>query len=247
MDKGIGFIRTIFLPWLDVAAELRLHTDDPAVFRNDLENIVARDVNGEEARRKSVDVLMGIWWKSRAVSPALYDEMLAWLPEIPQSQRIWAHYGLTLLAYPFFRQCARAIGFFAATGESFTRDMLVQRLSNELGQLGSLERAGQRVAASLQSWGALVPAESESSYLPLVRVFAIKNPAVETWLAACALWANPAEDIAVLDLLHLPELYPFSFTISSDDLRKHPLLEISRQGSWNMVRVKDKAPDKIIK
>jgi hypothetical protein len=67
MDKGIGFIRTIFLPWLDVAAELRLHTDDPAVFRNDLENIVARDVNGEEARRKSVDVLMGIWCGNHAL------------------------------------------------------------------------------------------------------------------------------------------------------------------------------------
>lgn len=239
-DKGIGFIRTIFLPWLDMAAELRLHTDDPVVFRENLEASVSRDLTGVEACRKSVDVLMGIWWKSRTVAPALYDELLTWLPELPQAQRIWAHYGLTLLAYPFFRHTARAIGFFAATGETFTREMLVRRLSSELGQLGSLERAGQRVAASLQSWGVLLPVDSEKTYQPLLNVFSIKHPVVETWLAACALWAHPADEIAFLDLLHLPELFPFSFTISSDDIRKHPLMEISRQGSWNMVRINEK-------
>lgn len=40
------------------------------------------------------------------------------------------------------------------------------------------------------------------------------------------------------ELLHLPELLPFRFTLSVDRLRAHPGFAVQRQGSgWDMVRI----------
>lgn len=53
----------------------------------------------------------------------------------------------------------------------------------------------------------------------------------------CALRAHPAEELPFADLLRLPELFPFRFSIGTDDLRRYPSFAVQRQGSgWDMVR-----------
>ena len=45
-------------------------------------------------------------------------------------------------------------------------------------------------------------------------------------------------DLASGDLLYLPELFPFRFTLSVHHLRAHPGFAVQRQGSgWDMVRI----------
>ena len=42
MDKGIGFNRSIFLPWLDAAAAFCAEIDDPSEIRERLEPVVGQ-------------------------------------------------------------------------------------------------------------------------------------------------------------------------------------------------------------
>jgi hypothetical protein len=60
---------------------------------------------------------------------------------------------------------------------------------------------------------------------------------LEIWLLACALHAHPADEVPFADLLRMPKLFPFAFTVRLEDLRQHPGFAVRRQGDgWDMVR-----------
>jgi hypothetical protein len=239
MDKGIGFNRNITLPWLDAAAAFCAETDDPAELRARLEPVVGQDLQGVEAGRKTIDILINIWLKSSEVAPELRAGAVAWFQATPvPADRLWLHYGLTLLYYPFFRECTAAIGQFSRLEGTITNKMVKQRLVAEMGHLGSLDRAAQRVVASLRDWGVLTESGQRHAYAPRRQAFCASSADLEAWLLACALHAHPANELPFADLLRLPELFPFRFTLAVDDLRAHPRFAVQRQGAgWDMVGI----------
>lgn len=238
MDKGFGFIRNIKLDWLDAAAAYAPAATDAKGLRAQLEPVVAADRQGKEAIRKSIDILIAIWFKSRELAPDLYAQALATVQttQIP-AERLWLHYGLTTLTYPFFRNCAGVIGQLARTEEMITRRMVIERLTAELGALGSLERAAQRVMASMQDWGLLLPTGHRDAYAPLYRTLTTESAELEAWLLACVLHAEPDRAVPFADLVRLPALFPFRFTITVGRLRRMPAFDVQRQGvDLDMVR-----------
>jgi len=238
-DKGIGFNRNITRPWLDAAAAFCAETDDPAELRARLEPVVGQDLRGAEARRKTIDILINIWLKSAEVAPDLRAEAVSWFQTSPvPDDRLWLHYGLTLVYYPFFRECVAAIGQFGRIQGAITNKLLKQRLVAERGHLGSLDRAAQRVVASLRNWSVLTESDQRFAYAPRRQAFPASSTDLEAWLLACALRAHPADELPFVDLLRLPELFPFRFTLAVDHLRTHPHFAVHRQGmGWDMVRL----------
>lgn len=239
IDKDIGFSRTIQRTWLDAAAAFCAELNDPAEIRARLEPVVGEHLRGVEARRKTIDVLLAIWLKSRETSPTLYDWAVDWFrqAQVP-ADRLWLHYGLSLLTYSFFRECAIAIGQFSRYEDAVTNKMLKQRLISERGHLGALDRSAERIVASLRDWGVLHDSAQRYAYAPARQAFVASSIDLEAWLLACALLAHPAEELPFADLLRLPELFPFRFTLGVDDLRRHPWFGVQRQGiGWEMVRV----------
>ncbi len=239
INKGIGFNRTIYLAWLDATAAFCAETNDPSEIRERLEPVVGQHLKGVDAQRKTIDVLINIWLRSADVAPDLRAEAVSWFQTTPVTEdRLWLHYGLTLVYYPFFRKCTAAIGQFSRYEHTITNRMVKQRLVAERGHLGSLDRSAQRVVASLRNWGILTESDQRYAYVPQRQAFFASSAALEAWLLACALQAHPAEELPFADLLHLPELFPFRFALTVDHLRAHPWFEVQRQGAgWDMVRV----------
>ncbi len=238
-DKGLGFIHNINLAWLDAAADSRLRNNDLLAMRDELDQLLKNEIGGVESRRKTIDVLVSIWQKTEDVDAELFNQALNFLPHLSITEHIWLHYGLTLLYYPFFRQTAAIVGQFARTGEPITRHAVKGRLAGELGHLGSLNRASERIVASLVDWGALVHQRKGNLYIPQMQSFKTDDPEVQCWLLACAISAHPADQLPFPDLMRLPELFPFYFSISMDALKKNPWLNIQKQGMWDMVRLRN--------
>ena len=238
MNKGIGFNRQLLRPWLDAAAAFVAETENVANLRARLEHMLAQDMRGVAARRKTIDLLLNIWLRTRENTPGLWRFAVDWAQTTPHpADRLWLHYGLILLYYPFFRACVAAIGQHGRYEEHITTRALIQHMAANVGQLGSLERSVQRVVASLRDWGALTHAELRYAYTPNEQGFVTEHLAVQTWLLACALHAHPAEELPFADLLRLPELFPFRFTVSLEHVRAAQWFTVQRQGAgWNMVR-----------
>lgn len=241
MDKGIGFNRWVDLAWLDAAAAFCVEGDDPVQVRERLEPVVAQDLRGVEARRKTVDVLVNIWCRSGEVAPALRAWALGWFGStVAPEDRRWLHYGLTLVRYPFFRECAAAIGQSARQGQGVRTGAVVERVMARRGNLGSVPRSVERVVTTLKRWGLLGPSEERNVYVPCRHVLTASAKDLEAWLLACALRAHPAEELPFVDLLNLPELFPFQFTVGVEDLQACRWFAVRREASgWEMVRLRD--------
>jgi len=238
MDKGIGFSRTITLDWLDVTASFCIQKFGPAEIRRRLAETISGTVHGTEAQRKTIDVLIAIWVKSEQRDPQIQQEALAIFPTLSSGEeRLWLHYGMTLVCYPFFRKCMAAIGQASRTGDLITRKMIKDRIAGDYGHLGGLDRSVERVIASLTNWGALANTEQKQNYKIQLRHFS-SSEELQSWLLTCALHAHPSEGIAFDDLVHLPELYPFNLSIGVDSLRRDRRFEVQRQGGGlEMVRI----------
>ena len=236
-DKGLGFIRNIRLTWLEAAAESRLRNEEMKSVRNDLEQTLKNEIEGDGARRKTIDVLVGIWHKTASVDQTLHNQALALYPIIQSNEHVWLHYGLALLYYPFFRQTAAVIGQFARTGEPITGSAVKNRLAAEIGHLGSLNRAAERIVASLVDWGMLVHEKKGNIYHPQLQVFKSTSQELQCWLLANALTSHPSDQLPFPDLIRLPELFPFKFTVTLDNLRTNSKFNIQKQGMWDMVSV----------
>lgn len=241
MEKQIGFRRNIYLAWLDATAALCAETGDAQELRARLDPIVAERVQSKENRQVATGMLLNIWVNTGERYPDLRDEAVALFAQsqLP-SARVWLHYGLTMLAYDFFRLGLVIIGQIGRYGEGITPKEMKQRMIAEVGQLGALDKAVDRIVSSLRDWGVLTDTSRRYTYAPPPQRLKATNPAMERWMLEVALAAHPAQDLPFADLVRLPELFPFDFTLSVDDLRQTGRFEIQRQGmGWDMVRLVD--------
>lgn len=230
MDKGIGFSRTITMDWLDVTASLCVQKVEPIKIRQQLAETISGTVHGTDAQRKTIDVLSAIWVKTEKVAPQIHMEAIELFPTLTSpEERVWLHYGMTLVCYPFFRKCVAAIGQVSRTEELITRKLIKERIAGDYGHLGALDRSVERIIASLTNWGTLAITDQKNKYRILLRCFS-SSERLQSFLLNCALSAHPSEGIPFDDLIHLPEIYPFKLTIGVDNIKRDARFEVHRQG-----------------
>jgi hypothetical protein len=228
MQKGIGLSRTVKLDWLDAAATLCMENRPPAEISKELHRLIEPSQPGARERRNTVGLINSIWVNGE---PNLKREALTLYPQLSSREdRLCLHYGLILAQYPFFRLCAVTLGQLGRIEATVSRKAIRNKVLAELGNLGSIERAISRLFITLIDWGVLLPDEKNQFFKVCLRSIAPSTLELEKWLLACALLAHPSDSLPFADMVGLPELFPFSFVISVDDLRKDPLFEVQRQG-----------------
>jgi len=239
MDKGIGFNRNIKLEWLDATAAFCVEMDDPAAIRQRLKPIIGQEIGSATNIRKAIDILLNIWCKYEEAQARLHQLALDFFQNSTVlTDRVWLHYGLAMLTYPFFSTAVTAIGQLSRYEETIETKAVREKLFGELGELGSIREAASRIVFSLRDWGILADAAARNAYVPKYREIKASDIKLEGWMLACAMKANAIEQLPFEDLLRLPALFPFQFSTALDDLRASELFEIERQGlGLNMVRV----------
>ncbi len=239
MRPEIGFRRNIYLDWLDATAAFCTETDDPQELRIRLDPIIAEHVTHPENRRMAIDILLNIWLRTDECHHTLQNEAVALFAQASTpSDRVWLHYGLTLLRYDFFRVTCAIIGQMSRSSDDLTSAEVKKRLFAQVGQLGAVNKAAEAVVFSLRNWGMLLPGERHLAYRPLRHEVTAEQAGLEAWLLAAAVTAHQAEELPFADLVRLPELFPFRFTLTVDSLRRSPRFEVHRQGlGWDMVRL----------
>lgn len=237
-NKGIGFNRNILLHWLDATAAFCLESNDEKEIRTRLKPVVAQDVKSPTNLRKSLAILLNIWHATAGTNPALHRAALDFYKSSQVvGDRLWLHYGMVILAYPFFYQGTAVIGQLSRYGDPITARIVRKQLVAEMGQLGSLNEAISRIIFSLRDWGLLTSIEERNTYTAQRHWLPASQLDLEAWLLACALQTHPVAEIPFTDLLHLPALFPFRFTITAHYLRQQPGFEVQRQGlGLEMVR-----------
>jgi hypothetical protein len=229
MRQVVGISQKIKRAWLDAMLDRLAQTTDEADLRTFLDRTLKDELPGKESRAKSAGIVLRIWSGIPQQRVALRDRAVALLPKISGQARIWLHWGMTALAYPFFRDATEVVGRLLALQDDFTTAQVQARLVTTWGDRATSKEAAQKLLTTLVDWEVLRSTKTKGHFL-LARKMTASTLELQLWLLEALLAASAADEIEAQQLLRLPESFPFTLTVSVADLRKHEGFNIHRQG-----------------
>lgn len=224
----IGFDRKVRRAWLDRAALLAHELRDADTLHSTLSERLSGEIDSDEVRRKTVNVLTRIWWRVPREHIPLRDEALDLIAQSDPDKRLALHWGMALLAYPIFQDVATIAGRLLRLQGVFNLSQLKRRINAEWGDRTTLEYAILRILASQVDWDVLQRADEAGSY-QAGRQITLSNQEPALWLLEIVLRTRPA-DLPLNDLLRAPELYAFLIPLSTADLLHSDRFKAHQQG-----------------
>ena len=229
MRQIVGFSQKTKRAWLDAVLDRLAQTTEQGELRKFLDQHLKDDLPGKTSREKSMGIVLRIWSNIPPERVPLRDRAVAMLPRISGQERIWLHWGMTALAYPFFRDTAGVVGRLLALQDDFTSAQVQDRMLTTWGDRATSREAAQKLLNTLVDWDVLRSTKTKGHFL-LTRKMTASVPELQLWLLETLLWASAADEIEAQQLLRLPESFPFQRNVDVADLRKHEGFNIHRQG-----------------
>ncbi len=229
MSRFIGFDRKLELGWLDVTAGLCREGRTPSAIAERLYRQLAGEIAGEEARCKTITVLKRIWVTVPEPAAPFRREALDLVARVAPQERLWVHWGMALLAYPFFREVTATVGQLGRLQGRLSQTQVQRRMVEAWGERTTLVRAVRRLLRTLVEWEVLRDTEERGSY-ELAPVRQTETPALALWLLDGALACGEREQIPLAELGQLTYLFPFDLLPFLPEVRRSARFRVSRQG-----------------
>ena len=232
MKRTIGLDRELKLRWLDIAAGLSHVERDKVALRARLMETLADEAPAHFVRVKTCTVLIRIWLTVPPEHVELRDRAFDLLKAIPPDRRMIVHWGMLLLAYPFFRDVASAIGQAASLQEEINRGQISRKVIETWGERTTVKRSILRVFQTLTDWGVLIVSGNED--YRVVRLQPIGDFPLAMWLTEATLRARGTA-IPFFLLSQAPENFPFQIKLALADVTRSGRFETFREGSEILV------------
>lgn len=159
----------------------------------------------------------------------LRDHALELLARCGPEDRLILHWGLCMVAYPFFTLVAGTTGRLLRLQGALAQSQVLSRVWKQIGQRPTVTRATQRVLRSFADWGVLVDASQRGVYRS-GPIRSVADPALTAWLVEAALIAAHKTQAPLNAVRRNPALFPFSLeALTAGVLSRQARLEIYRQ------------------
>ena len=248
MRNTVGISHRLKRAWLDDVLDRLVQTRDEKELRAFVDQRLEGRTSGQRGKGQSR------WHHpaylerhADAKRVAMRDRAVALLPRISGQERIWLHWGMTALAYPFFRDLAEVIGRMLALQDDFTTAQVQARMMTTWGDRATSKEAAQKLITTLVDWEVLRATKTKGHFL-LARKMTASVPELQLWLLEAMLRASASDEIEAQQLLRLPESFPFTLTVGVADLRKTRGLQHSParagHGYGRLRKVKAEPPPK---
>lgn len=246
--QTIGFDRELQLSWLDLTAGLAQEGIDIQQIRPKLQDILANEIPGSEACRKTVTLLTRLWIRVPTEHQILQSEALNLLANVLPEERLWLHWGMSMLAYPFFFKVASTVGHLLKLQGEFESTQVRQRIRESWGQRTTLDRAINRVIQTYLIWDVLQQTTKPRVY-QAVQIRKTENKALAVWFMESIIQAirqssnQKDRQIPLTELIQSSAIFPFDLTPHIITLRRSDNFYISHQGlDMEMVSSKKSPP-----
>jgi len=229
MNHIVGLDRKLQLDWLDVTVGLCRENLDTGAIAGYLRQRLEREIAGVEAQSKTITVLLRIWVNVPVEDVWLRDEALHLAVQVSPEERLWLHWGMSLLAYPFFRDMAATVGQLSRLQGTCSQAQVQRRMIENWGQRTTLQRAIRRLLRTFVDWDVLRDTDVRGNY-EVASPRRTESRALALWFLDCALRANEAEQVSLRELGQLSYAFPFDLLPFTNDVRRSERFEVTRQG-----------------
>jgi hypothetical protein len=239
MAKRIGFDRMIRIEWLDaIAGNIReqKNIDD---IRSAMHALLEKEFPQYQARRKTITVLLRIWYKVPSEHKDIRNRGLLLLPQVNQNDRIWIHWGMVLLAFPFFRDIIRILNRCFSFHDSCTPAEIQRKIEETWGRRTNMKRALDRVLQSLRYWNIIGKEKTGENLVPSIQL-STKNKDVELWFIEALLLSEESQSLLLDLIFRLPAAFPFKITLEQTDIMNSMRFTIQQlSGNRNEIVMKN--------
>ncbi|SDO87163.1 hypothetical protein SAMN04487897_12518 [Paenibacillus sp. yr247] len=227
MKKAVGFDQKIQLHQLDlIANEISRMSSRDALYQLVDERLMA-DIGGTKSRANARTILFKIWFLVSDEHIGLRDRALALFQRGTSEERLVLHWGMCLLAYPFFKDTTEQLGYLFHLQDEVTSEQIGRKMKGLYGERRRVEVSVNAVLSSLRSWGVLELGK-RNTHTRAVKIN-ILSPEMKKWLVQVMLIVTGKTVIELNHLAGEPCIFPFELSVLESELYSDQL-EITRQG-----------------
>ncbi len=235
MKRTIGLDRELKLHWLDVGAGIAQGERDKLALRAKLMEALAGDIPAQFVRIKTCTVLIRTWLTVPPEHRELRDRAFDLLTAVAPDQRLAIHWGMLMLAYPFFREVVSAIGQSALMDAPISRGQVDRKIVETWGERYTVRRLVFRVFQSLSAWKVLVQ-NGTSDIFTAGPSQELRDRTLAVWLAEALLRARDGT-MPISGLNQCPDIFPFRLALTLSDITRSGRFETFREGAELLVGV----------
>jgi len=226
MVKPVGFDQKIKVQHLDYIAREASGTERKQMYEK-LDEYLSGDIRGAKARKNAITMLMKIWFLVPDEIKNLRQRALELLPTLDNRERRVLHYGMTLLAYPFFKDVAAEIGNLFGLQNEVPSVQIGRKIKGLYGDRRRVEVAANAVLMSLKAWGLIEPGKGNVYTLPEKQE--ITNTVLKLWLAEVVLRVSGYQYLPLEMIPAAQVVFPFQFKLNIREVENGTFV-INRQG-----------------
>lgn len=227
MKKAVGFDQKIQLHQLDfIANEISRMSSRDALYQLVDERLMA-DIGGAKSRVNARTILFKIWFLVSDDHIEIRNQALAMFQKGTSEEKLVLHWGMCLLAYPFFKNTTEQLGYLFHLQDEVTSEQIGRKMKGLYGERRRVEVSVNAVLSSLRSWGVL-GMEKRNTYTIPVKINILSSD-IKKWLVQVMLIVTGKTVIELNHLAGEPCIFPFELSVLESELLGNQL-EITRQG-----------------
>lgn len=233
MTKPVGFDQKVLLHYLDYTAKQSRKLSKKDMYSN-LDGYLREDITGAKSRKNVITMIMKIWYNVPDSITNIRDEVLNEYNDFSKEERLFAHWCMTIIAYPFFKEVVNEFGRLFQLQDTVSSMSIGKRMKDSYGDRRRVEVATSAVISSLKAWEIILPSENRS-YIQNDKV-SISTPLLQLLLFESVLFVLDSESLYVNTITSHPLFFPFQFDLNLHELRERKdYFTFHYQGVENLV------------
>lgn len=226
MGKPIGFDQKIQRSYLDFTASELRYMAKSAMYGK-MDGYLRTFIKGDKARTNTVTILLKIWCPGDDDHKRLQREALEAFLQTTEEEKLAFHWGLTMLAYPFFAAVAEEMGTLLKLQNEAPSQQLGRKIKLLYGDKRRVEVALSAVLGSMKAWG-LVKAGEQNIYKPQAKLV-IDNASTKNWILEVLLRVSEFKTMPLPMVNTQTLFFPFEFAVHIAELETKRI-KVDRQG-----------------
>jgi len=232
VTKLVGFDQKVLLHHLDFTANHTKKYSRKEMY-DLLDGHLRNDITGAKSRKNAITMLMKIWYLVDDEMIPMQKKVLDILPSLTKEERLLVHWGMTLAAYPFFKDVAYELGKIFQLQEEVSSLLIKQRIKELYGDRRRVEVATSAVLTSMKAWGVIF-SEKNGSYRLNTKIYS-GNLDMQAFIIQILLQVLENKYLQ-LDVVENHILFfPFSYELNILELRQYSDFVFHRQGVDTLV------------
>ena len=215
--KPVGFDQKILLHQLDYTAKQSRKQSKKDMYAL-LDGFMRQDIAAPKSRKNTITILMKIWYNVPKEMKEIRDKVLQEFNDFTKEERLFAHWNMTMVAYPFFKDVVYEFGRLFQLQDSVQRSTIVKRMKDSYGERAKVQVASSAVMTTLREWETIVQS-NKSNYIQNEKIL-ITNSLLQALLVHTMLYVLEKDSLYTEMFLNHPLLFPFEIDLQVHELRE---------------------------